>query len=238
VTALGLSERGLAAPGLAGPALAEAAVASGTTRLAGRNVHWRFGWADDDAADPSRRARVWLEDIVTGHDLFPWRGLERAVAWTKPRFADISDADFSISHSGRAVLVAVACGPGLAMPGSGVGADIEIAPYRAFTAGPLLRRMCAPEEHGRLAVLPPGDRRRHAVALWTAKEAAVKATGRGLADDFRTFALDPAPAPASASCSAHLAIATDGVVAVQHLDLLASAADGIPSPTLSVRTAR
>lgn len=210
---------------------AGAVEAGGTVRLAGRDVHWRFGWADDARSEPSRVAREWLEELVARYDLFRWQGIERDGAWSKPRFIGAPDADFSISHSDRGVLIAVAEGPG-------IGADIEVAPYRAFTAGPLLRRMCAPAEHARLSAMAPAERRRHAVALWTAKEAAVKATGRGLADDFRTFAIEPAPLPPDVRASAHIAVATGTSVVVRALDVFTARHDSEPSPDLSVRLAR
>ncbi|OCG75778.1 4'-phosphopantetheinyl transferase family protein [Microbacterium sediminis] len=191
------------------PALSDAV--TGMTRLADREVHWRLGWADP-GADPSVIARVWLAELATAHGLFEWAGIGPARPWTKPRLAGDPDADASISHSGRAVLVAV-------MRGRGLGADIEVAPYRAFAAPTLLSRMCTPAERKALMAQPPGERRFHAAALWTAKEALVKATGRGLAHDPRTVHVEPAPAPAGAVATAHLAVADGARTALAALDV-------------------
>lgn len=184
---------------------------SGMTRLAGRDVHWRLGWALP-GADPSATARAWLAELATVHGLFEWAGIGPARPWTKPRLAGDPDADASISHSGRAVLVAV-------MRGRGLGADIELAPYRAFSAPTLLGRMCTPAERAALMAQPPAERRFHAAALWTAKEALVKATGRGLAHDLRTVHVAQAPAPAGAVATAHLAVADGAHTALAALDV-------------------
>ena len=86
--------------------------------IAGRRVIWRIGSAADAGVTASRLARACVQDLVRDHGLFPWRGIEQDDTSTKPRFAGAPDADFSISHSGAIVLVAVA-------EGAAVGADIE-----------------------------------------------------------------------------------------------------------------
>ena len=159
----------------------------GSWHAAGRVVHWRFGWADSaDRPAASRLARAWVGELVREHGLFSWTGIEPARSGVKPRFAGDPDADFSMSYSGRAVMVAVGTG-------SGVGVDVEAAPFRALHSDALLRRMCSAREADLARVMAPDDRAGHLAQLWTAKEAAVKASGSGLAHDFRTFEFDLPP---------------------------------------------
>lgn len=81
---------------------------------------------------------------------------------------------FSISHAGDRVLCAVHEGA--------VGADIEV--FRAVSPA-LLRRVCTPAERAYVqpagAVLPL-----RFLEVWTAKEAYVKYTGRGLGAGLKT----------------------------------------------------
>jgi 4'-phosphopantetheinyl transferase len=165
-----------------------------------------------------------VEHLVKDHALFPWRGIDAAPPGEKPRFTGAPDADFSISHSGRAVLVAVA-------EGRGVGVDVEAAPFRAFDSSALRARMCSDPELRRLREVQPDAQPATLAAWWTAKEAAVKASGRGLAEDFRTFEIIPAPSPADGPVAAHLAV-TDGVTT--HL----AALDVAASPAAAAASAR
>jgi 4'-phosphopantetheinyl transferase len=93
-------------------------------------------------------------------------------AWTRdasgrPRLLDCP-ADFSISHSGGLVLCA------LTMAGR-LGVDVE---RRAPSSLPKLRAAIGDEEWAH--VLASADPPLTALRLWTAKEAALKADGRGL----------------------------------------------------------
>lgn len=144
--------------------------------VGGAPVWWRLGRAPDARG----AAHAWVEDIVRRETPWPWRGIARTNPRAKPRLAGDTDLDFSLSHSGEFVLVAVA-------QGVAIGADIETAPFRAFGSAALRRRMLAPaEEH--LGDAPDDPSARAALArVWTAKEAFVKATGEGLSRDFRTF---------------------------------------------------
>lgn len=85
----------------------------------------------------------------------------------KPRLSEGS-YHFSVSHSGEAVGVAVAEFP--------VGIDLEWE--RPVDARGLARRFFSPEEAALLAAEPIT---RRFFSLWTRREAAVKADGRGLA---------------------------------------------------------
>jgi 4'-phosphopantetheinyl transferase len=191
-------------------------VIEGESVLAGRRVYWRLGSASDAGVTPSRLARAWVEDIVRRRRLFAWRGIERVDTGTKPRFAGDPDADFSVSHSGTAVLVAVA-------EGARVGADIERAPFTAFDSRALRRRMCTPEELRGASRLPPDERQLFLASLWTAKEAVVKASGEGLARDFRSLGTAVPSAPNGCSAMAHLAVIDSGDAVVTGLALVGGA---------------
>jgi len=188
-------------------------VTDGSWRTAGRTVHWRFGWADSvDRAEASHRARGWVEELVREHELFAWSGIEPTLPGKKPRFAGRPDADFSVSYSGRAVMVAVGTG-------TGVGADVESAPFQALRSDTLLRRMCSPREADRARSLAHTDRAEHLAQLWTAKEAAVKASGRGLSHDFRSFEFDLPPHRPNLAAVAHLALALDEGTVVSRVEI-------------------
>lgn len=82
--------------------------------------------------------------------------------------------DFNWSHSGERAVIAVA----RHLPALGV--DVErIRPRRSFMA--LAERFFATSEYALLAALPEDQRPPAFVRLWTAKEAMLKAHGRGLA---------------------------------------------------------
>jgi surfactin synthase thioesterase subunit/phosphopantetheinyl transferase len=90
----------------------------------------------------------------------------------KPR-SPVAGLGFSLSHSAGTVLLAV-------VAGQEVGVDVErVAPMADLEA------FCSSALHGDELVehraLPAGERIRHALRLWTAKEALLKATGDGLA---------------------------------------------------------
>jgi 4'-phosphopantetheinyl transferase len=93
----------------------------------------------------------------------------------KPFLASPVDMDmhFNLSHSGKALVVAIA-------RGQPVGVDIESgARPRPWLA--LAERYFTPAEHAALAALP-GPRLAPAfLELWSCKEAVVKALGRGIA---------------------------------------------------------
>jgi 4'-phosphopantetheinyl transferase len=91
----------------------------------------------------------------------------------KPRLAaSPPPLHFNLSHSGARALLAFAALP--------VGVDLERSrPRRALDR--IAARWFTASEHERLAALDGEDRLEAFYALWTAKEACVKATGEGLA---------------------------------------------------------
>lgn len=151
-----------------------------------------------DAAARRAIACAWLEELVEANGLFTWRGID-ARPGRKPHLRGTGPGDVSISHSGDLLFVA-------ASTTRGVGADIEVEPFDAFSRATLVSRMCTPDEL-RLSSRVDGVRRLRLLAdLWTAKEATVKATGEGLARDFRTFSAPAARTPATSGPIACIAV--------------------------------
>jgi 4'-phosphopantetheinyl transferase len=110
----------------------------------------------------------------------------------RPRVADAAAPDvpvtpaaldLSIAHAGAHVFVAVADG------GRRVGVDVEGGPDAPLPDAGLLDVVCTPAERAALAGLQPGPRHEAFLALWTRKEAVLKADGRGLLVDPATLEL-------------------------------------------------
>lgn len=90
----------------------------------------------------------------------------------RPRLA-LADHDCNWSHSGAHLLVALG-------RGVDVGVDVELARPRP-RALELARRYFHPDEAAELAAVAGDDRSAAFLRLWCAKEAVLKAHGRGLA---------------------------------------------------------
>ena len=103
----------------------------------------------------------------------------------KPRLAApaVRGPRFNISHAGGLVLIAVATD-------RPVGVDLEPAD-RPVDPGELAPRVLAPAEIEALANLPAAARARWFLEIWTAKEAAVKALGKGVFLRLSSFAVPP-----------------------------------------------
>jgi 4'-phosphopantetheinyl transferase len=106
----------------------------------------------------------------------------------KPRLVGEGDGlEFSISHSGDRVVVAVVRG-GL------VGVDVEQAD-RALEVGAVAREVLSEEERAAFEALAPPDRLRGLLTYWTRKEALLKATGDGLRVALRTITVSAPDEP-------------------------------------------
>lgn len=92
----------------------------------------------------------------------------------RPHLAHSRALDFNWSHSGDHAMIALARG----LPELGV--DIEHCRSRPRALA-LAERYFAPAEHAYLRSLPPAQRDDAFMRLWTAKEAVLKAHGRGIA---------------------------------------------------------
>lgn len=95
------------------------------------------------------------------------------------------DLRFSLSHARGMVAVAVA-------EGVEIGVDVESADRRAESMA-LARRFFAPEDVALLEAAPEAARRDLFFAVWTLKEAVVKATGQGLSQALDSFYVTIAP---------------------------------------------
>ena len=96
---------------------------------------------------------------------------------------------FNLSHSGTRALVGLsteAC----------IGVDLEV--LRPMPDGVrIARNTFAPDEAEALAALPPAARDRAFMAVWTRKEAVVKAIGAGLSMPLDRFSVSLPPGPAA-----------------------------------------
>jgi 4'-phosphopantetheinyl transferase len=100
----------------------------------------------------------------------------------RPRLGEALGAfDVSWSHSGEGLLIALG-------EGVDVGADLERARPRP-RALEVAQRFFHPEEHAWLRALPEPDRHESFLRLWCAKEAVLKAHGRGIAFGLDKFGL-------------------------------------------------
>jgi 4'-phosphopantetheinyl transferase len=130
---------------------------------------WRSRHAGDLPAEV--QARAWLGELLgRAAEAVPLR----RDAQGRPRLAgDAAGCDVSWSHSGDRLLLAF--GRGVAL-----GVDLERQRPRPRALA-LARRFFAPAEADWLAALPEQAREPAFVRLWCAKEAVLKAHGRGLA---------------------------------------------------------
>ena len=100
----------------------------------------------------------------------------------------------SLSHAGDWVAIAIG-------GGAIIGVDIEQEPSRVHLAD-MVETVCTPAEAARLMALEVAERERFLLALWTRKEALLKAFGVGLGVDPAGFDVgtdEPVPPPAAAA---------------------------------------
>lgn len=122
--------------------------------------------------------------LLLGHYLnSPPAGLEfRYGKNGKPALRERRKFHFNLAHSGERAVYAVSA----AHP---VGIDIEyVARDVAFER--VARRFFTDREFAALIKIPATRRRRAFYRLWTAKEAVIKATGKGLAQSLAGFEID------------------------------------------------
>lgn len=101
---------------------------------------------------------------------------------TKPRLGDGNGWDFNLSHAGDYVAVVLARGE--------VGVDLEkIRPVRDMAS--LVRRYFHQDEAGAWGALPLAQQEMAFFVLWSAREAAMKCAGTGLAHGLGLTRIDP-----------------------------------------------
>jgi 4'-phosphopantetheinyl transferase len=132
----------------------------------------RYAWRPHRHGTPAESvARPWLaQALEIDADALPLR----RDAHGRPRLAaPVSGFDANWSHSGEGLLIALG-------ERVQVGADLELLRPRPHALA-LAGRYFAASEAAALRALPAAEQERAFVRLWCAKEAVLKAHGRGLA---------------------------------------------------------
>lgn len=156
-----------------------------------RQRHARFVRAEDRARFLVAHA---LARVVAAHHVAiaprAVRYARKVATYEKPRFgAAASELQFSISHSGASVVVAIS----RAVP---LGVDVERVGATGPDASLVASVLCATEQQAFMA-MPSPARPGAFCRYWTRKEAILKATGDGLAvSPLRIAVTAPTTAPA------------------------------------------
>lgn len=95
----------------------------------------------------------------------------------RPYTDQATGLDFNVSHTQRVALFGITTG-------RRIGVDIEHG-ERIVNVDGVARKFMSQREQAELQALPPDDRRRALLRLWTCKEAMSKATGDALSAPFR-----------------------------------------------------
>jgi 4'-phosphopantetheinyl transferase len=160
---------------------------------AGEQARWsRFRRDEDRARFLAAHALTRL--VLAGHLGVHARALDFAMACRrcggtdhgKPRLVE-GDIEFSLSHSGERVVLAVT-------RGAPVGVDVERLSAQRDIAG-LIPAVLAAAERPVVEALPATARAGAVLRYWTRKEALLKATGDGLAVAPATITVTPPDAP-------------------------------------------
>lgn len=126
------------------------------------------------AADARRYSvgRGWLRHVVAAASTVPPAEVRLSPGPGKPRVAEGTGPCFNLARAGELVVVALS--------GCEVGVDVE--PWeRGAAALDAVAVACTADERDALSRVSPAWRAEAFLALWTAKEAYLKATGSGLA---------------------------------------------------------
>lgn len=138
----------------------------------------RCAWFPYQRGTPAEpQARRWLAQALATPEAA--LGLHRDAHGRPQLVSPVAAHDANWSHSGEQLLVALA-------QGARVGADIEWLRPRP-NAMTLARRFFTAGEADALAALPHDQAERWFVRLWCAKEAVLKAHGRGIAFGLHRF---------------------------------------------------
>lgn len=150
---------------------------SAALRLATRVALFRGGWPHNgrSAAEPANRQRsaARVAAVLGQPATNPGRQLQRD-EHGRPSLPVEGGLDLSISHAGRCWLLAISGN------GRRLGVDIE-SPRPLPRAQQLAERYFDPTEAAQLAGLSESARVRAFLRLWCAREAILKAHGRGIA---------------------------------------------------------
>jgi len=97
------------------------------------------------------------------------------------------ELDFSVARSSGCYLIGIS-------NGAAIGVDLEIATRRAGKPLALARRYFSEQETAALSLLDEEELHRAFVHTWSCKEALVKASGMGIANQLCRFSVDTNPA--------------------------------------------
>jgi 4'-phosphopantetheinyl transferase len=161
---------------------------------AGEHARWSRFRRDEDRAR-YLAAHALARVVLAGHVGTPaaelcFSSLCRHCGGTdhgKPRLCAAGGIEFSLSHSGQRVVLAVA-------RDAAVGVDVERLDSRRDVAG-LIRAVLSAAEQRAVAAVPEAASALTLLRYWTRKEALLKATGDGLAVDPATITVTPPDAP-------------------------------------------
>jgi len=105
--------------------------------------------------------------------------------WGKPQLPG-NGLEFSISHAGDAVWVAIT---------RGIAVGIDVETIAACAQPHELASMLHPDERSAIHSQPPEEARLHFLRCWTRKEAVTKALGKGLSCPLDSFSVATGPKP-------------------------------------------
>lgn len=129
---------------------------------------------------------------------------------TQPTCLDFPSLHLSFSSSGSA---AVAC----ASENSAVGIDVERVRVIEDVVQ-LARRFFSSREADAIAAMPAAEQSHHFLLHWTAKEAGLKAIGKGIVSGLNAFCLERKPPDSTYSVVGP--VNTDSVWTLQNVDIL------------------
>ena len=126
---------------------------------------------------------ILCEQLACGNEELAFETSEHGKPWARVGGVD-APTSFSVSHSGRHGLIAVA-------PGGRLGVDVEELGDRR-NLNLLMDGVLGKHEHSEIASKGGDEQLRSFFRLWTMKEALLKAHGKGLLIDATTFEIPPA----------------------------------------------
>ena len=148
------------------------------------------------SSDERDRADRFSQPAVRDRFIFARAGLRELLAWylnTHPQevaffygeygkpYLDNSNLSFNMTHSGNLAVYVVSYGREL-------GVDVEFV-GRKVSRDQIVGRFFASEEVAALQAMPEGERDRAFFAIWTLKEAYLKAGGTGIINALDSFAV-------------------------------------------------
>jgi 4'-phosphopantetheinyl transferase len=116
-----------------------------------------------------------------------------------------------------------------------LGVDLEPARRRAFNPLGVARRYFTDSEYSALAAMPPAELDAAFLRTWACKEAVVKASGQGIANQFCRFSVETNPARPAAVLDYNGEPAPGWSLALMHPDTRFLGAVAAPFAGLRIR---